>query len=721
VALLQLQLRAGDRASGRHTRRSTGSDALDAAQPGAGGGGRVRTSVGLPTLPHAVGCFEVNCSLSLRQHLFCVSDKEGAGGSVAAAVLSGLGAGSSQTPSQRAATWVRALNYASHALLQPSRYEVAVKVRVVGSVVDDARRARAKGVLEETAYREAWVLSFLAALRRSGACPHFPLLLDTTRCSKLPAVLMGSPAASSTGAPTGVLPPSVPGARGIAAGLEMQVDAAGGAAAGAVHWHAVTTDAVQGDLARLLDSYKLPLLPPALLRGLLFQLIYALAVGRHAFGLHHNGLLSLSAVKLQQVPLASPAYRPYECYLVSPQVMAGLPVAVRRNATRPGPRTASGKGATGDPAFLWSPGGGEDACSRTGAPAAGGSASRAAPAPEDRVSWCVPASEVDGLRVVLHDFGAASLVRKQLEWWADGYAFPNTPWRDDLHDVAASLCGVGGERVSQFSTWAGGQLADLCNRMAAGRYSANPARALQHPVFTGDPSVAHAGYAVVADVDPLSRNLYAYTPATMAAPQSADNKPTAASTPPRIGTAVVSPPRPASAGAAVNVSASSADQRSSQPPPQVTQSSATPSTPASAPAPSESHAGESAALPARRGIDVSAMASQASMLAALTPTRPWIARRDATTVSIAWSAMDTLETLPSAQPAAFNLLLGGVSTYSGPDTQHDVALAPAAQAACAGGGGGGQGVLRFAVAAYYTGLGWTPLSDVLEVVVACMA
>jgi len=678
-----------------------------AQQPSKAASGRVRTSVGLPTLPQPAGCFEVNCSVALRQHLFCVSAREGSGGSVAAAVLSGAGAGAGLTQGQRASTWVSALNYASHALAPPSRYEVMMKVRAAGSVVDDARRPRAKGMLEETAYRETWVISFLAALRRSGACPHFPLLLDTMRCSKLPATLSSPPSAAAVGVGVGVLPPGVPGSAGITTGLSMQVDASGGAAGGAVHWHAVTTDTVQGDLAQVLGAYKLPLLPPALLRGLLFQLIYALAVGRHAFGLHHNGLLSLSSVKVHQVPLASPNYRPFECYLVSPHVMAGLPLLVRRNGTG---SPANGKASGGEPAFLWAPGSEGDACSQQGSRVA------SAPVPaDDRVDWCMPAAEVDGLRVVLHDYGAASLVRKQLEWWAAGYAFPNTPWRDDLHDLAVSLCGVGGERVAGFTTWAGGQLQDLCNRMAAGRYSSNPARALQHPVFTGDASAGHAGYPMVAAVAPETRNLYAYTPATVPPPTPAGAAAAKVSPAPAAGPAVVQPPRPQPGrDGAAPTTRNTTSGRDGVP----TTDGSSLSSASSGGMPAAANA-TTPGTAARRGVDVSAMATQATMLAALTPARPWIARRDASTVTVAWAAVDTLDALPSAQPAAYNLLLDGVSAYSGSDTQHEVGLAAAMQTACLPLPEGGLASLRFAVAAYYTGLGWTPLSEALDVVVPC--
>lgn len=649
---------------------------------------RRRTARGLPLLH--VGCFEVNCTASALQYLFCSplpSQQQGED-----ADQGGPPPGS--TPLREAIGWSADINYASQGLVLPARYEILSKVALAPPVASNSRRPREKGYLETNIYREAWVLSFLAALPLAGATPHLPLLLEVLRCGSLPDT-MTMPPAQAIGK-SGALPGSAPGA--VALGVSRSIAAAGSS----FQWGAAWTDTAQSDLATVLDAYSLPALPGAWFRGILFQLLYTLAVARHSFGLHHNGLLSLRNIKVQQVPHGSPAHRAYTCYTTTGQVIAGIPLRVRSQADRNA--WVSGRSASGALDFLYEPDPSKsdtDACVRArraekaraaraaaGLPAApppplDGSGPSFNPVPiDDRTSWCVAAADVDGLRVKLHNFEASSLVRKQLEWWAEGHAFPNTAWRDDLKDLAAVFCAVAAEKVMGFERYAGGAAKDLCAQMAAGAFARNPAAALRHALFAGFPQAAAAGasassgsgsgsstaagddaaskYAGLPPLDAVQswqRALYSYAPLTI------DAEPLPAASP---------APQPAAAAAAAAAGVT--------------------------PSPSP---------PARYPDD--APVSRWTLLDLLRPGRPWLVHRDSLSASVAWHVTPLppwlAKVAPQERPTFYGAFVNGRSAYTGPATTYRVELpSPAHQVEC----------LRVQVAAYYPSFGWTHRSEPLE-------
>jgi hypothetical protein len=288
---------------------------------------------------------------------------------------------------------------------------------------------------------------------------------------------------------------------------------------------------------------------------------------------------------------------------------------------------------------------------------------------DERVSWCVASQDVDGLRVKLHGFGAASLVRKQLEWWAEGFAFPNTAWRDDLRDLGSVLCPIAGERVLGWAEYAGGAAADLCAKMAAGAYAANPALALRHPLFAGSPAPPPGGsslsgaaavssaYLGLPPLDALQRPqraLYVYTPVT-------------------IGTAPIAGPSP----------------------------SPQPAGPGAGPTPSPSS-------PAR--YPEAAEVPRQVVLRLVTPRRPWLVHRDSLSASVAWAEHQVpawvAKLAPQTSATTYNVFVNGVSVFSGTQLTYHLDLpTPAQQRACQ----------RVQVAAFYPSLGWTERSEPLEI------
>jgi hypothetical protein len=312
-----------------------------------------KTARGLPLLH--VGCFELNCTASALQYLFCnplparPPAQEGEE-ETDEQYHNRINSDPNSMPLRQALEWSEALNYASVGFRLPFRYEVTASLAVTKQPEDDNRRARDKGYLESAAWREAWILSFLAALPLAGATPHFPLLYETYSCSKLPDKFAAPtfPAEGSGSASlVGALPLSLPGAAVTTYGAG--ITNKGGA--GDYSWAVSYLEITQGDLHSFLESYpqQADSLPGPWFRGILFQLIYSLAVARHSFGLHHNGLLSLSNVKLVQVPKGSSAYRQYDCYRTTPEVIAGYPLLVQKgkNAVMP-PKGGFGDGDNDD-------------------------------------------------------------------------------------------------------------------------------------------------------------------------------------------------------------------------------------------------------------------------------------------------------------------------------------------------------------------------------------
>ena len=386
----------------------------------------------------------------------------------------------------QAQEWVSALNRASHPAHTAGHYEVAIKASTASTPTDSARREREWGVLEDTAFREAWVHTYLSALPLMGASPHFPRFYSHTRCTELPARWTRDPA--DDGVPAGVLPSTLRGAALPAAVAAARTDGAKDRV-----WSAVVMETYTTDLQAVLDAYAGPVLTNVFVRSLLLQVIHAVGVARHAFGFHHNDLMALKHIKLYQVPQQSRAYRPYACYVVKGNVLGGGALTV--------PAMASSEQAL---PFLYLDSGGDaagGACARRGEEPAPGQSGGGGASQKQRTSWCVGADDADGLVVKLHNFGASALTRKQLEWWNAGYTFPNPAWRDDLRDFALAACGVLAEKVDGGLHPAG---VELCAAMQNGQYRDNPIGALRHAFF--EP------LRTVTAVPGRDRNTYRYEP-----------------------------------------------------------------------------------------------------------------------------------------------------------------------------------------------------------------
>ncbi|KAA0154164.1 hypothetical protein FNF29_02784 [Cafeteria roenbergensis] len=663
--------------------------------PAAGASSHGGNSAAVPDNPSSP-CFRVECSSTVTEHMFCA-------GNAAQAHL-----------------WVQRVNEATHGLEKPDRWETLIKAAAFTDVVGNPRRPRIRGVFEQAASRDAWIASFLAALPRSGSCPHFPLAFGTTQCLALPDEF-----GATTRGPRsdmGLLPPR---SAGWVSQQEFQAAVDEGRASDH-SWLVSFSDLWQTSLATLLDSFRGPTLPEGFARMLMFQLIFAVGSARHAFGFHHNDLANLGNVKVYQVPTGSLERMEHWCYVTNPGAMAMLPLVFRDEAaagkegTLPGTRrrdrlfelidgadacaregagkrsagqraasllhtSASGQGASAATATLghrarltdekantspaaeeggsadaraWATSGGRATRYSETSGAAGGSPARA------RTSWCLPSSDMDGLRIVLRNFEVSSVTRVQLDWWKDGYAFPNTAWRDDLQDIASAVCGILRARSSSRSAG----LADLCERMEAGVYAERPLMALQHPWFGGLPKVA--------EVHPSRRQTFIYTPLTIAdIPDNASPASAATALGPVPGTkgghSGTGQPSPSAAGQL-------ALERQAQ--------------------------RRSAAAEASRRSSAGALAG---LLALLTPPPPWVQYNDGTTLTLEWTAHKQIvrplaPSMPAA-PESFGLLQDRVSVYSGPSTTY--ALPAPVRGECH----------EFRVAAYYHVLGWTSQSEPLTI------
>lgn len=650
-------------------------------------------SAALPDNP-ASPCFRVECSSTVSEHMFCA-------GNAAQAQL-----------------WVQRVNEASHGLEKPDRWETLIKAAAFTDVVGNPRRPRIRGLFEQAASRDAWITSFLAALPRSGSCPHFPLAFGTTQCLSLPDEF-----GATTRGPRsdmGLLPPR---SAGWVSQQEFQAAVDEGRASDH-SWLVSFSDLWQTSLSGLLDSFRGPSLPESFARMLMFQLIFAVGSARHAFGFHHNDLANLNNIKVYQVPSGSLERMEHWCYVTNPGAMAMLPLVFRDEAAAgkegklPGTRrrdrlfelidgadacarekAGKGSGGTKSASLLHVsatqhgsstamasveddiPIPAAQAPSRTAqqAPLASstndgqpdssslGSTTRysetsgatSGTSARARTSWCLPSSSMDGLRVVLRNFEVSSVTRVQLDWWKDGYAFPNTAWRDDLQDVGSALCGILHARSS--GHLAG--LADLCDRMEAGVYAERPLMALQHPWFGKLPKVA--------EVHPSRRQTFIYTPLTIA-----------------------DIPEKASRGAASTDSSVSGTSGDGQP---------SPSTASQVALERQSLRRSKAAEASRR----STSGQLAGLLALLTPPPVWVQYNDGTTLTLEWVPHKPLvrplaPSMPAA-PESFGLLQDRISVYSGPSTTY--ALPAPVRGECH----------EFRVAAYYHVLGWTAQSEPLTV------
>lgn len=574
-------------------------------------------------------CFRLECTSSIAEYVMCTASAAQAG------------------------VWIAQLNERSHATTLPERWQTAIKAAAMSAVLDNERRTRDRGVWEQQGVRDAFVASFLTSLPRSGAAPHFPLVFGTSLCERLPGEFAQK--AMGPRPDMGLLPPHSAGA---ASELEFATTTDEGRASDN-SWLVTYAENWDTDLEAVLSMYRGPSLPEAFSKALLFQVMYALGTARHAFGFHHNDLMTLSNIKLTLVPSQSTERQEFWCYVTNPGAIAMLPLIFRDQAatgvdgTLPGTRKRDRLFETIDGADACKfdikgtpgadkPGYSEDVGDSLEALGAKSQASRA----RARTSWCLPSGSIDGLRPTLTNFEVASITRVQLDWWKAGFAFPNTAWRDDLQDLSMSLC----SRLSGLMLEPAAQMEDLCQRMRAGVYRDRPLMALQHPWF--------ADYSKVRAVHPGRRQTFIYAPLTIADIESSKS----------------APKKPPQEEQVVDL----AKERAG-----------------------ETKAAEEEKV--RNRVD----SGSSGILAVLTPPPPWVELNDGTTLTIQWHAHQAhvrplAPTMPYA-PESFGLLQDRISVYSGPANTY--ALPAPVRGECH----------VFRVAAYYHALGWTRQSRPLTV------
>ena len=328
---------------------------------------------------------------------------------------------------------------------------------------------------------------------------------------------------------------------------------------------------------------------------------------------------------------------------------------------------------------------------------------------------------MDGLVVKIHGYSTAALSRKQLEWWSEGYTFPNSAWRDDARDLSLSLCTLASEKVAGFATFAQGAMVDLCRRMRDGRYTRNLLRALQHPLFSGwasaDDGVA-AGYAGLPHLEHYAstdRRIYTYAPVLFMDGSgiwlddgddddndddngSGNNVDTATSSLSSNTTANSAPWKDVFARIQYHdgIRGEQAAERH---------------LPGSLPQ-VESNATSDAEGGGNSYDSMALLPGSADILRLLAPLKPWIVQRDGTGVLIQWKQRDfaniDLNDVPLSKfaTARFNLAVNGVSVFSGPEDSFRLDLTdPRMRSAC----------LRVRVAAFHLVLGWSPESPLLEI------
>jgi hypothetical protein len=555
--------------------------------------------------------------------------------------------------------------------VRPDRWQVILKAAEVAQVDENPRRTRDKGMWEQPGNRDAWVTSFLASLTRSGSAPHFPLPLGTSHCLALPKEF-SSPAIDPR-SDMGYLP-----VRSKAMQSVSEFSAAVDEGRASEHsWLVTASDNWQASLEDILSAYRGAVLSEGFARGLMFQLIFALGSARHAFGFHHNDMATLSNVKLYQVPYGSLERQSYWCYTTNPGALAMLPLIFRDEAATgkdgkiPGTRRRD---------RLYELIDGVDACATEKPPlpprfqeegAASllqeeGAASllqeegAASLLQEEgavaRTSWCVPSAAIDGLRVVLSNFEVSSLTRTQLDWWRAGYSFPNTAWRDDLQDLAGTLCG----RLSSLVEGGSKGLDELCERMRQGSYADRPLMALEHPWFSL--------YPKVLEVHPAKRQTFIYTPLTIA------------DMPENQGLIKKGGAGSGGSGGAGSGSGGSRGKGSG-----------------------DAERATRRSEKQRRKM----YGAFAGLLGLLTPPPPWVQLDDGSSMTLEWTAHKApirplAPTMPYA-PEAFGLLQDRISVYSGASYTFVVPSTPKTECHV------------FRVVAYYHALGWTPQSDPLYV------
>eukprot|EP00941_MAST-03F_sp_MAST-3F-sp1_P005570 g5570.t1 len=374
--------------------------------------------------PATDGCFEVNCTYTAEPMYFCGGHDFGA---------------------LQRDEWIMILNRHSHPTHVISRYEVGVKLTATEVIPTELP----KTVFEQVAYREPWALSWLQRLAQIGASPHFPLLYSFYRCNDMPKPFITLP-----GTDMGYLPPEVTGAK--AAYSVEQMKEYGGTLK--TLWGVMTTEAYSVTMQSIATQYKDYAVSESFIQGLMFQLIHALGVARKVFGFHHNDLLTLHNIKFKQIPFSVGAA--YWCYKLNDvafrDVHDGQPIDITHFSNFTFGELAEGP----------------DKCEPPPPPT------------QNRETWCVPSDDVDGLQLKLHGFHNSALSRMELAYWVRGWTFMNTPWKDDMKDVAIIMCEMLGDKVAEPSD----NFLDLCGRMRNGVYKLSPLQAIRHPFFDNLPT-----------------------------------------------------------------------------------------------------------------------------------------------------------------------------------------------------------------------------------------
>ena len=660
-------------------------------------------------------CMQLNCTRESKMYFFCEPSK-----------------GPPVKGRFSIQSWMNDVNRATYPSKRFNRFEAGLKVTISPKLVVDTV-SELDGEVDHriyaaAGYREPFFFNFLTRLVKIDATPHFPQLLGTFRCSDLPKKFKDAP---GPGGVSGILP-AFPLTGNVAATVDrMKID---GDAFSSAYMGAIL-EPTTVDLETYINSFKGFALDNEWVRGIMFQLIHGLGVGHHAYGLHHNDLLTMSNIRLKQYPREAKGVRKYFCYQLNDVALSGngcggaegnigaeggkgeepkdIP---KMKLTNSGSyRGEKGKGASflevhvsefsgppetsdlpsqsdaekvmtsaqsikhkciagvnGDPleadqlpstvCQTGSKAGGGSGSGSGSSSGGSGSGSRSDSGSDDggevRNSWCIPAETVDGMHIKIHGLGAAALTKKTVEYWKKGYIFPNAPWDDDLADVAVIMCGYIAPHMSKMDV----RGRDLCKKMKLGEYQANPLAALRHPYFSD--------YLKKEQMPIVDRNNYIYMPGPACDCKSKK----------RLGV----PKRHAQADTGrENAENGIADESKPESKPKMPTGQ------------------KSAGLPflgaGRGAFRLKNMTMGAPTGSA--PMTPWISKL----VSANSDVSATVKWTPVTGSKYYNLLLDGVSAYSGP--ANEFKIDNLRESKC----------YRVTVAAFVKGKGWTPLSKALHI------
>eukprot|EP00505_MAST-04D_sp_SCG-Rhode-Island_P002724 Stramenopile-MAST_4_protein_2724 len=633
--------------------------------------------------------------------------------------------------------WRHDINRATYPVHRFNRFEADVKVTIAPKLAPDELGGE-EGEVDHriyaaTGYREPFFLSFLTRLVRIDATPHFPQLLGTFRCNNLPNKFADPPSQAREKEGGGILPPRTLTGSVASTVARMKVDGDTFSS----NWAGMVVEPMTSDLQTFLDNFKGVALDNDWVRGIMFQLIHGLGVANHAYGFHHNDLLTMSNIRLKQYPREAKGVRKYACYQLNEHALSGDGCggeggmgeaasdhdAARKKEEHGGggasflethvsewsdPTALQNKPPTMEEKEMLQPsqqdknqkaaseqciaGVSDDALPSDLLPNSvcetGEFVDKAAPSTtafleanagrqdaEDggetkRLSWCVPYEDVDGMMVKIHIGGSTTLSKKAVEYWKRGYVFPNLPWNDDLYNVAVILCGYIAPHMSTLDIRA----RDLCRRMKDGHYQANPLSALRHPYFDD--------YLKKEQMPVMDRNNYVYTPEegcecaakngkrgnTAAFPVHSRSNFTGRENPENgIPEMKISPPK-------VEKTTLVAGQRKN----------------ANVPFLGTGH------TPVRSDLMLANRTKNATGVAA--PMTPWIALMGGNGLDVS----ATVKWSPYPNSHYYNVMLDGISVYSGPETKF--VLNNLRETRC----------YRVTVAAFINHHGWTPQSKALH-------